>query len=325
MIVKAAVGAGSLALLALGGILALVASPPPPLPPASDVFGFAQQRSPRPRDDLPALKRFAARDGAELAYRFYDSTSNRVLIFAHGSSYHGAGYHPLAVAISQAGAAKVVLPNLRGHYQSGNRRGDVDYIGQLEDDLADLIALLDAGDEDASIFLGGHSSGAGLAIRFAGGDHSQTVSGYLLLSPVIPTSSTLRDGDAGGWSVLHRRRLVGLILANALGIRGLNGLPIIAFNKPVALWDGTETLAYSYRLNTSYHPRPNYGADLAALPSRTLVVVGDNDEAIDAVALADLFASDAHQVEVWRLPGLGHFDVFAEPSTLARISEWIGS
>jgi len=34
--------------------------------------------------------------------------ADRILIFVHGSSYHGAGYHALASAVSLAGAAKVL-------------------------------------------------------------------------------------------------------------------------------------------------------------------------------------------------------------------------
>ena len=48
----------------------------------------------------PSLRRYAARDGEELAYRIYELTSDRILIFVHGSSYHGAGYHALAAALS---------------------------------------------------------------------------------------------------------------------------------------------------------------------------------------------------------------------------------
>jgi hypothetical protein len=35
----------------------------------------------------------------------------------------------------------VVLPNMRGHFFSGRRRGDIEYIGQYEDDIVDLIRL----------------------------------------------------------------------------------------------------------------------------------------------------------------------------------------
>jgi non-heme chloroperoxidase len=103
-------------LLALGFATAftLVASSPPRIENPRDVFGFSL--TPSAEDTVvPELKRYAARDGAELAYRFYGASSERILIFIHGSSYHGAGYNALATAISASSAAKVILPNLRGH------------------------------------------------------------------------------------------------------------------------------------------------------------------------------------------------------------------
>jgi pimeloyl-ACP methyl ester carboxylesterase len=314
-------GIVGLFVVALAAALVLVATPEPPLPAPRDVFGFAARG--QPPADLPPLKRYPARDGEALAYRLYDSPSNRVLIFIHGSSYHGAGYHLLASAISAGGLAKVVLPNLRGHYQSGRRRGDVDYVGQYEDDIEDLIRYLRVQDMTGPVTLGGHSSGAGLAIRFAGGAYASEVSSYLLLSPIIPLSKTLRSGDAGGWSNIHLKRLYGLIALNATGITGFNGLPVIAFNKPPEFWDGTETLSYSYRLNASYHPRPRFHNDLKALAPRTLVLIGAKDEAIDADALRELMADDAPQAQMKILPDINHFGIFQERAALDVAALWL--
>jgi alpha-beta hydrolase superfamily lysophospholipase len=316
-------GAG-LVLLLLGTALFFVARPSPPIDEPRDVFGFAELGYGPP--DLPALRTWAAADGSRLAYRLYESETDRVLVFVHGSSYHGGGYHALAQYLSRSGAAKVVTPNLRGHYLSGRRRGDVDYIGQLEDDLRDLISALRSDGHGGPVTLGGHSSGGGLVIRFAGGAHADLVTGHLLLAPVIPTSPAIRGGDAGGWSVLHTRRLFGLLALNALGIHGFDGLPIIAFNKPAQSWDGTETLSYSYRLNVSYHPRYDYAADIRAMVGKPLLLlVGADDEAVDGEALRTLFSADANG-EAWAvevLPGVDHFGVFAAESSLARIGDWL--
>jgi non-heme chloroperoxidase len=302
--------------------LVLVATPEPPIPPPKDVFGFAASKG-TAEADLPPLKRYQARDGEALAYRLYESPSNRILIFIHGSSYHGGGYHLLASAISADGGAKVVLPNLRGHYQSGRRRGDVDYIGQLEDDIDDLIHSLRAQGFTGPITLGGHSSGGGLAIRFAGGAYASEVSNYLLLSPIIPLSKATRQGDAGGWAILHWNRLYGLLALNAVGITGFNGLPIVTFNKPPEFWNGTETLSYSYRLNASYHPRPRYHNDIKALAARTLVLVGDKDEAVDPRALRELIADDAPQAQMKILRDVNHFGIFTERPALDVMATWI--
>lgn len=313
----------ALYLIGIVSALALIASSSPQIEDPRDVFGFSSLKQITMTVELPALQRYTARDGEELAYRFYESSGERILIFLHGSSYHGAGYHALASAVSESGTAKVVLPNLRGHFLSGRRRGDVNYIGQLEDDIIDLVRFLRNKDLRGPIVLGGHSSGGGLAIRFAGGAHEEMISNFLLLSPVIPTSPALRPA-AGGWSSLHAKRLYGLLLLNPLGIHGLNDLPVVEFNKPAALRDGTETLSYSYRLNVSYHPRYRYADDIRAIGDKALVLVGANDEAVDPDALRTLFANNAAGTSVTILPNLNHFQIFTDAIALRTITDFLG-
>jgi non-heme chloroperoxidase len=311
-----------LILTVLGVALVLIASSPPKIVTPRDVFGFAR-RDTWAADEGPAIEHYPARDGSQLAHRFYDSAGERLLVFAHGSSYHGGAYHALASAVSSNGAAKVVLPNLRGHYLSGRRRGDVDYVGQLEDDLIDLIGFLRRRGLSGPVTLGGHSSGGGLAIRFAGSGHGNLVSSYLLVSPVIPASPAVKGGTAGGWANLHRQRLYGLIALNMFAIHGYDGLPIVEFNKPEQYWDGTETLAYTYRLNASYHPRFKYADDLRALDGNALVLVGADDEAIDAEALCLLFATSAPRARVTVLPGINHFGIFSASAALEQMTAWL--
>lgn len=306
----------------VGVAVAMVATSPPPATEEKDPFGFASLQS-TSDTDLPPLLRYPARDGEQLAYRFYDSSADQILIFVHGSSYHGRSYHTLASAVSTSGVAKVILPNLRGHYQSGRHRGDIEYVGQLEDDIADLIAELRRQDLHGPVILGGHSSGGGFAIRFAGGTHAHLVSRFLLSSPVIPTSSTLREGSAGGWAQLHTRRLIGLAALNALGIRGFNALPVIDFNKPVRFWDGTETLSYSYRLSTSYHPRSRHVSDVRKLAGRAVIFIGEHDEAVDAQRLQKLIARESPATLFKILPDTNHFGIFASAGVHKMLVEWL--
>ncbi len=300
-----------------------IAAPPPKIDNPKDIFGFSNLKPGTPNADIPPLQRYTARDGEELAYRIYESSSDRVLIFIHGSSYQGAGYHTLASSISSSGAAKVILPNLRGHFQSGRRRGDIDYIGQFEDDLADLIAFLRTKGLQGPITLGGHSSGGGLSIRFAGGAYGNSISNFLVLSPIIPTSPAIRGGTAGGWASLNKKRLYGLLILNAFRIHAFDGLSIVEFNKPAKFWDGTETLSYSYRLNTSYHPRYRYADDLHALGDKALILVGTDDEAIDPDALKSLIAANAPRSQFAILPNINHFALFSDAAALRKMSDWL--
>jgi non-heme chloroperoxidase len=159
----------------------------------------------------PPLKQFKARDGQTLSYRFYDSPNeDRIIILLHGSSAHGEYLHPLAERLR--GIGQVYVPNLRGHHASGDVRGDCSYIGQLEDDFADLLTQENANDKD--IYVVGHSSGGGLAIRLGGGSYGHRIRGFVLLSPAIPTAPTMRGGTAGGWAKASLWKIILLSVLN---------------------------------------------------------------------------------------------------------------
>jgi non-heme chloroperoxidase len=216
---------------------------------------------------------------------------------------------------------------MRGHYYSGRRRGDVEYIGQYEDDIVDLIRELRQQGHTGPIILGGHSSGAGFVLRFAGGmgPQQEAISGYIALAPIIPRTVAVRGGDAGGWNVIDLPRILGLVALNALGVHGFDGLPIIAFNKPASAWNGTETLAYSWRLNRSYHPRDDYQSDIEAMPANALIFVGDKDEAVDGAALLGLLKDAGYRGAAEILAQTTHFGIFHDPGALKRVADYVAS
>jgi triacylglycerol esterase/lipase EstA (alpha/beta hydrolase family) len=91
-------------------------------------------------ENLPKLQPYIARDSTQLSYRLYESSvaTDKVIILLHGSGWHSMQFYPLANYLSRNGLAHVITPDLRGHGFTPEQRGDVAYIGQLEDDLADL-------------------------------------------------------------------------------------------------------------------------------------------------------------------------------------------
>ena len=196
----------------------------------------------------PALRTYRSRDGTVLSYRLHaaETRTDTVLVLIHGSGYHSAYLQPLARAIAARGVAHVYTPDLRGHGPDPVQRGDVDRIGRLETDIQDLIGHLRARHGPGTrIVLGGHSSGGGLAIRHAGGDAGARVDGYLLLAPYIHHGAPTQRSVEAGWAQPAVPRIIGLDMLNAVGLRLLNGLPVIRFRMPARLRDGTETLRYS--------------------------------------------------------------------------------
>lgn len=270
---------------------------------------------------VPQLKTFAARDGTQLAYRHYPAQSDKVIILLHGSGSHSRYLLPLAEFISSEGLAQVYTPDLRGHGSTPKRRGDVDYVGQLDDDLADFITMIRRDNPKAMIIVGGHSSGGGLAIRFAGSKYGRQADAYMLLSPYLRYNAPTIRPNSGGWAQPYTRRIIGLILLNNVGIRWFNGLTVIDFSMPKKARDGTETLSYTYRLNTSYAPN-DYKKDLRAITQPLLVVVGSADEAF----YADQFEPVISQLTKGRvklLPGVTHMGAVVSPKVRPVVKEWL--
>jgi pimeloyl-ACP methyl ester carboxylesterase len=276
--------------------------------------------------DPAPLQSYLARDGSRLDYRAYACGRDNapLMVFVHGSGWHGLAYDGLARAIAASGAADVLLPDLRGHGENPQRRGDVDYIGQLEDDLADLIQL--AVKPGKKLVVAGHSSGGGLAIRYAGSANGQAVDGAILLAPYLHHSAPTMRENSGGWAHPLIRRIVGLTMLNFVGIRALNGLPVIQFAFPRSVLDGplgkTATDRYSFRMNTSYAPRNDYKADIAALPP-FLLVAGEMDEAFVAERYQTAISSVNPNGSYVLIPGVSHLGVIDDKATVEAMRAFL--
>lgn len=281
-------------------------------------------------DQMPELQPYTARDGEQLSYRLYESgNSESVLILLHGSGWHSMQFYPLAHELSAAGAATVVTPDLRGHGFNPATRGDVATIGQLEDDLADLIAVLEAQFPSAPIIIGGHSSGGGLAVRFAGGEYGELADGYLLLAPFLKYNAPTTRPNSGGWARPNSRRIAGLTMLNNLGIHWFDGLTVIQFAMPQSVLDGplgsSATTAYSHRLNSSFAPRSRYGRDLTALTQPFLLVAGLDDEAFIAEQYEPTISQYTTSGSYVLLPNTGHISLLTSPELAPIITDWLGN
>ncbi len=241
-----------LGMLALVGVAAItlalmLASPVRRLPPLASIHEGAMRIGAL---GAPDLSRFQARDGTWLAYRVYPAASgarDRIAVLAHGSSASSIEMHPLAASLAAAGLTAVAL-DVRGHGASGTR-GDIAYPGQLDDDLADLIAELRKADSRAKFSLIGHSTGGGFALRVADGPLGRDFERFVLLAPYLGYSApTNRPAKGQGlWAAPDLPRIIATILLGRLGIDWPQSLPAIAFaNAPEAKM--LVTSEYTFRL-----------------------------------------------------------------------------
>lgn len=277
---------------------------------------------------LPPLEPFSARDGAQLGYRLYGNPAeaDQIVILVHGSGWHGMQFHALASHLAHDATRAIVIPDLRGHGSNPGRRGDVDHIGQFEDDLADLIDHISMSAQ-APVILGGHSSGGGLVVRFAGGAYGSKPDGFILFAPFLKHDAPTTRPNSGGWAHPAIRRIVGLSMLNMVGISALNHLPVIAFAMPRSVIEGpygdTATTAYSYRLNTSFAPRSDYGRDLATIDRPLLVIAGNEDEAFYATQYEPTISAWTDTGTYHVLPDANHISVLSDNRTVSIMSEWL--
>ncbi len=297
--------------VALGAVIAFDApAKPPPLASVSDPFEGVDF------SNVPAVQTYAARDGAKLEYRAYEGTGSQVVVLIHGSTDDGSGIHPLARGLRDAGAS-VYVPVLRGHGTSGGS-GDIDYIGELEDDLADFIAVLRSTHPDASFSLIGFSSGGGFAMRVMVGPEAKLFDRFIMVSPVLPHGApTLRPRN-GGWVSIALPRIIGLTILNRVGIHWFDGLPIIAFaTSPKAT---NLTGAYSFRLAINFGAPDDYLAALGRSTKPAVVLVGSNDELFYPDRFAPLLKPARTDMPVTIVPGVGHIGMTVTPDGIAAVT-----
>jgi len=319
---RLAVGAAAAGAMLAGMIVFGVSPPPPTLHSVNDVAAEAALREP-----MAPVRRFAARDGAMLAYRAYLPTSPAppvVAVLIHGSGGSSVNMNVLGRALAAAGTP-AYAPDIRGQGLSG-RRGDVDYIGQQEDDLADLLILIRKRYPNAKLVLAGHSSGGGFALRVAGEPVGRAFSRFILLAPQLGHNAQSTRPGAGGWVRVFGPRIAALSILNRVGISAFNGLPVLAFALPEGAERAHLTRFWSYRMVNNFGPHGEtnlipgaYRRDAERAPGPVEVLAGADDESFYADRYAAAFAGVRPSVKVQILPRVGHMGLVSDPSAVPSV------
>jgi alpha-beta hydrolase superfamily lysophospholipase len=306
--------------LAATGFVALVlavmvATPvrrPPELTSVSKTAGAVD------RSDMPGIDRFHARDGTELAYRHYPArapATGQIAVVLHGSSGSSIAVHTLAKALAERGV-ETYAPDIRGHGASGTR-GDIVYLGQLEEDLSDFVGEIRKVHPAASLTLIGHSSGGGFALRVAGSPIQDLFTRTVLLAPYLGYDAPSSRQDAGGWASPDIPRFLGLTILRRLGIICCESLPTIAF----AVGPNTSSIlasTYSYRLMRNFGTTRDYREDLAAAGRPVAVFAGGVDELMFPDKYRDAVGQ---RVPVRLIDGVNHMGIVSDPAAVSVIAD----
>lgn len=292
---------------------------------AAIVFGTAERPPPLKsvvdtakaldRSGMPAVERYEARDGSKLAYRVYPGSGPRVAVLYHGSSDSSIGMHGVGKALAAAGVTAYAI-DTRGHGQSGPA-GDIAHVGQLEDDLADLVAHIRTKGQAGPISLVGHSSGGGYVLRIMGSPAHSLFDQFVVTAPYLHYQApTSRGVEGGGWAKPFIPRMLALTVLSKLGIETFSGLPVVVFALPP---DAPGTKSYSFRLARNYGPHDDYVGDVRANSRKLVLIAGADDEVFRAERYAEAFAAVQPQVTVQLLPGLKHMDMVSRPEALNAV------
>lgn len=233
------------------------------------------------------IHQFSVRDNKRIfAYKFLNQSPNTIILI-HGVASSAYLYNKTAGLLQEATQAEIYAIDLRAHGQSEGNSGDVDYINQYVDDLADIIGPIRKEKPNGKIIIAGHSMGGGVALRYAMEKHHEQPDGFLLFAPLIGHNSpafhqrqATENTDAGQFMKIHIERIIGLTMLNEIGNHDYDSLPVLFFNLPEAV----PLRKYSYRANKSMAP-DNYVAGLKAVNKPMLVLIGSKDEAFSTEAL----------------------------------------
>jgi non-heme chloroperoxidase len=268
--------------------------------------------------DLPRPQKLETRHGSPIAFRVWPASpsadADLVVIAIHGSSAQSASIHPLGKALSAAGIP-VYAPDIRGHGDTGTR-GDIDYAGELDDDMADFVAAVRTRQPNAKLVLMGFSSGGGFALHIAATPLGKMFVRAVLLSPMLVPFAPTYNQDQN-YARPFIPRILALVVLDRLGIHAFDHLTTLLLAIDPAR---TDILVghYSWMLMRAFGTR-DYAADVRNAQTPLTVVVGEKDELFYADKFAPTVDAVKPGIPVTIVPGLSHTGLTTDPSAVPAI------
>jgi pimeloyl-ACP methyl ester carboxylesterase len=324
---KLLIATGFLVLLYCGAALTMVFWP---VSKFAHPFVFSTQTTTQTQTITPATPnaeaaQFRMRDGTVLRAAKFGEHAPGTILFLHGVMASSDQYLDTCSQLHILTGDNVIALDLRGHGKSDGVPGDIRYIGQYEDGVADVLKQIIDKQPVSRIILAGHSMGGGIIMRYAALRLKPAADGYLLFAPHLGVKSpTMRMGPAPGavsagepLMKLDLPRVLGLVMLNPIGMRWFNGLDTLFFNVPAQF----PIHAYSFRAMVSMTP-DNHIAALTADRTPLLVIVGSNDEAFYADRFASVISMHQNSKTVL-LDGPTHDGIAHSAAALSAATDWI--
>jgi acylglycerol lipase len=272
-------------------------------------FSFQELRNVQ-RIPIPPIETVTASDGIKLAYRSYVPKQPKAgLIFYHGGGAHSAaGYEHLGAALSSRYNIATFTPDIRGHGGSVGARGDAPNTQQVLKDISSLVLHIKKRYPHLPLYLGGHSSGAGLILNYSSFAGKEGVAGYVFLSPQLGFRSKTERADNP--HPFARVNVLPFIINGITGGALLGHNKAVTFNYPAELLEsdagfvGYNTVNMANALTPS-SPRKQ----LNQLDKPLGVWIGDLDEVLDADKVVSFVKSAYPGAYVEKVSGEKHLSI----------------
>lgn len=246
-----------------------------------------------------------ADDGVRLAYREMGRIgAAKAMIIVPGSTMYGYYYLPF-MRIMAGEDLYVRAIDLRGHGDSGGKRGDVPAADSLVKDLHRHVADIRSANPDAAVYLCGHSMGAGICGRYLAAYGCDAVSGAVYLAPFFHYRQPgMKDADYVDVHIF--KTLFG-------GDHAVTQVYHPTSDDPKLVRKYTKMMSRASMVSDFSAFRENYSAD-------TLFLIGKKDELFDWRESRRIFPDGKH-LDYEVLPDASHLDVDLKGSR--AIKQWL--
>ena len=269
---------------------------------------------------VPSLQYIEASDKTKLAYREYiPEQITAVLLIYHGGGAHSAGgYEYIGDGLSNRFNIAVFTPDIRGHGDSGGEKGDTPSPEQLFDDVGVFIRHIRMRHPEKALFLGGHSSGAGLILNYSNIKNPEKVQGYIFLSPQLGfRSKTERENNLNPFATVK----VDLFMENAMhGTHGNSKAVFFNYSEDRLKKDSKLITANTVNMANAITPTsPSNQLQNLSLP--LAVWIGEADELLDAIKVVSFFEENSPEAYTKNIEGEKHLSILINASDY--IGPWI--
>lgn len=256
-------------------------------------------------------------DGYNLAYyASVPESPQAIVIFYHGAGFYGSSlYQYFATQLADNHNIGCYLFDIRGHGNSQGNRGDAPSVKQVWDDITTAVAHVKALHPNVPLYVGGHSSGAGMLLNYSNYYNNPAIQGYLFVTPYLGRNGAVfKEHTDPATSFIKSVRAWVFMLNCITGGYCFAHTPAVFFNYPASLLAGDPKIVANYTPTMTAATSPENPQELFETINRPFgLFIAADDEQFIAEKMADykkyVPANILKQSTVEIIPGTKHLDI----------------